>query len=204
MFFIQTIPDIIYKLMAGLNMKLEEWSNFDLIKVGFWPGGDRDGNPFVTHEITLRVAKHLQQTLLKCYHRDIRFLKRRLTFKGVDHIIARAERKVYPIAYGGGQGEVYKHPDELLNDLFETREVLIRDHKGLFLNLLDAFILKVRIFGFYFASMDVRQDSRKHAEAWEAILEKLKTKNKALKDFDKLTEDEKIERCFHSISNHRL
>ena len=191
--FYPTIPDIIYKLMAGLDIKLEEWSNFDLIKIGFWPGGDRDGNPFVTHEITLKVAKHLQQTLLKCYHRDLRFLKRRLTFKGVDHIIARAERKVYPVAYGGGQGEHYKHPDELLNDLFETREVLIRDHKGLFLNLLDAFILKVRIFGFYFASMDVRQDSRKHAEAWTAILEKLKTKNKALKDFDKLQEEEKIE-----------
>ena len=191
--FYPTIPDIINKLMTGLDMKLEEWSNFDLIKVGFWPGGDRDGNPFVTHEITSRVAKHLQQTLLKCYHRDIRFLKRRLTFKGVDHIIARAERKVYPIAYGGGRGEMYNHPDELLNDLFETREVLIRDHKGLFLNLLDAFILKVRIFGFYFASMDVRQDSRKHGEAWEAILEKLKTKNKAVKGFDKLTEDEKIE-----------
>lgn len=191
--FYPVIPDIIAKLMNGLNMKLEEWSNFDLIKVGFWPGGDRDGNPFVTHEITLRVARHLQQTLLKCYHRDIRFLKRRLTFKGVDHIIARAERKIYPIAYGGGQGDVYKHPDELLNDLFETREVLIKDHKGLFLNLLDAFILKVRIFGFYFASMDVRQDSRKHGEAWEAILEKLKSKNKALKNFDKLTEAEKIE-----------
>jgi len=191
--FYQTIPDIINKLMTGLDMKLEEWSNFDLIKIGFWPGGDRDGNPFVTHEITLRVAKHLQQTLLKCYHRDLRFLKRRLTFKGVDHIIAKAERKVYPIAYGGIKGESYNHPDDLLNDLFETREVLIRDHKGLFLNLLDAFILKVRIFGFYFASMDVRQDSRKHVEAWAAILEKLKTKNKALKDFDKLQEQEKIE-----------
>jgi len=191
--FYPVIPDIINKLMTGLNMKLEEWVNYDLIKIGFWPGGDRDGNPFVTHEITLKVAKHLQQTLLKCYHRDIRFLKRRLTFKGVDHIIAGAERKIYPIAYGGGQGEIYDHPDALLNDLFEAREVLIKDHKGLFLNLLDAFILKVRIFGFYFASMDVRQDSRKHAYAWEAIIGKLKTKNKKLKDFDKLSEHEKID-----------
>lgn len=191
--FYPVIPEIINKLMVGLDMKPEEWVNYDLIKVGFWPGGDRDGNPFVTHEITLRVAHHLQQTLLRCYHRDLRILKRRLTFKGVDHIIARAERRVYPIAYAGGHGEIYKHPDELLNDLFEAREVLIRDHKGLFLNLLDGFILKVRIFGFYFASMDIRQDSRKHAYAWEAIIEKLKSKHKNLKNFDKLTEDEKIE-----------
>ena len=192
--FYNVIPEIITKLMEGLNMKLEEWTNYDLIKIGFWPGGDRDGNPFVTHEITVKVAQNLQQTLMKCYYRDIRFLKRRLTFKGLDHIIARAERKIYPMAFGGGfGGEIYSHPDELLNDLFEVREVLIRDHKGLFLNLLDDFILKVRIFGFYFASMDIRQDSRKHAYAWEAMLEKLKPKNKALKNFDKLSEEEKIE-----------
>jgi phosphoenolpyruvate carboxylase len=190
--FYQVIPGIIQKLMDGLNVKLEEWSNFDLIKIGFWPGGDRDGNPFVTHEITVKVAQRLQETLLRCYHRDIRFLKRRLTFKGVDHIIARAEKKIYPIAYGGF-GEIYKHPDELLNDLFEAREVLINRHNRLFLSLLDDFILKVKIFGFYFASMDIRQDSRKHAYAWEACLDKLKTKNKKLKNFDSMSETEKIE-----------
>ncbi|MBT1687238.1 phosphoenolpyruvate carboxylase [Dawidia soli] len=191
--FYPVIPTIVHKVMTGLNVKLEEWSNFDLIKIGFWPGGDRDGNPFVTHETTIKVAQHLQETLLKCYHRDLRWLKRRLTFKGVDHIIARAEGKVYPIAYGNGYGEIYHHPDELLNDLFEAREVLINDHRGLFLDLLDAFILKVKIFGFYFASMDIRQDSRKHAQAWEACLARLQSKNKKLKNFDKLSEREKID-----------
>jgi phosphoenolpyruvate carboxylase len=193
--FYNVIPKIIIKLMEGLSIKLEDWTNYDLIKIGFWPGGDRDGNPFVTHEITLKVAQRLQEGLLRSYHRDLRFLKRRLTFKGVDHIIARAERKIYPIAYGNGygHGEMYHQPDELLNDLLEAREVLINRHKGLFLNLLDEFILKVKIFGFYFASMDIRQDSRKHAYAWEAIFTKLQAKNKKLKNFDTLSEDKKIE-----------
>lgn len=191
--FYPVIPDIINKLMTGLNVKLEDWVNYDLIKVGFWPGGDRDGNPFVTHEITLKVSQLLQQTLLRCYHRDLRFLKRRLTFKGVDHIIARAERKVYPMAYGGARGEIYSNRESLLSDLFEAREILVRDHKGLFLSILDSFILKVRIFGFYFASMDIRQDSRQHAYAWDAIIEKLKSKNKKLNGFEKLSELEKIE-----------
>lgn len=190
--FYHVIPRVIDTLMAGLDIKLEDWANYDLVKIGFWPGGDRDGNPFVTHEITVKVAQRLQETLLKCYYRDLRFLKRRLTFKGVDGIIGRAERKVYPIAYGG-HGEIYNHPDELLNDLFEAREVLIRDHNKLFLNLLDSFILKVKIFGFYFASMDIRQDSRKHAYAWEAIFEKLKAKNKKIRDFEKLSQQEKID-----------
>ncbi len=190
--FYVAIPEIVNKLMAGLHMKLDDWTNFNLLKIGFWPGGDRDGNPFVTHEITLKVAQHLQQTLFRCYYRDIRFLKRRLTFKGVDHIIAKAERKVYPMAFGG-YGDIYHNPNELLQDLEEAREVLLRDHKGLFLNLLEGFIIKIRIFGFYFASMDIRQDSRKHGYAWDAIIEKLKPKNKKLKDFDTLSEAEKIE-----------
>ena len=55
----------------------------DIINLGFWPGGDRDGNPFVTTEITLNVAKRLKATVLKNYYRDIRILKKRLTFNGI-------------------------------------------------------------------------------------------------------------------------
>ena len=41
--------------------------------------------------------------------------------------------------------------------------------------------------------MDIRQDSRKHGYAWDAIIDKLKSKNKKLKDFEDLSEKEKIE-----------
>src|SRR5690606_37468100 len=30
-----------------------------IFRMGFWPGGDRDGNPFVNYEITLQVAESL-------------------------------------------------------------------------------------------------------------------------------------------------
>lgn len=189
--FYEVIPEIILKLMKGLQIDPEEWKNYDLIKIGFWPGGDRDGNPFVTHETSVQVAQRLQQTLMRCYYRDARFLKRRLTFQEVDQIIAQVERKIYPMAYGSGEGG-YASPEELLNDLLQARKSIIEKHRGLFLDLLDKVILKVRIFGFYFASMDIRQDSRKHADAWEAILKKLRTKNKKLKDFQNLSEADKI------------
>ncbi len=190
--FYEVIPEIILKLMKGLQIDPENWKNFDLMKVGFWPGGDRDGNPYVTHETTVRVAKLLQQTLMRCYYRDVRFLKRRLTFQGVDSIIAEVERKVYPIAYGGGEGG-YRNADELLKDLLNARQLIVENHRGLFLDLLDQVIVKVKIFGFYFASMDIRQDSRKHADAWEAILKQLRGKNKALRNFHNLSETEKID-----------
>lgn len=191
--FYQVIPDIIMRLVKGLDMDVDEWKNFDLIKIGFWPGGDRDGNPFVTHDITIRVAKYLRVALLKCYHRDLRILRRRLTFPGVDVIIQEAERKIYSVAYGEGKGDAYNSTDELLAHLQQARKILIQTHDGLFLNLLDEFILKVKIFGFNFASMDIRQDSRKHGYAWAAILKELSEKQKKIKDFDKMSEQDQID-----------
>jgi len=169
--FYETIPDIVMRLIRGLEMSPDEWDNTGLFTIGFWPGGDRDGNPFVTHDVTLEVADHLRKTVLRCYHRDIRNLRRRLTFRGVeDHIIA-AEKRIYNTLHDSG--DRYQTPFQLLKELEAAREVLIHDHQGLFLDKLDLFILKVRIFGFHLASMDIRQDSRKHGYAWEEMLRQL-------------------------------
>lgn len=191
--FYNVIPNLLIKFMEGLSMKPSEWKNFNLIKIGFWPGGDRDGNPFVTHDITIRVAKRLRETLFKCYNRDMRALRRRLTFKGVDSIIQEVDRKIYEMAFDQEKGEPYKTPEDLLKDLEKARNVLIEAHNGLFLNLLDAFIIKVKIFGFYFASMDIRQDSRKHAYVWDSMIKQLEKKNKLLNNFDKLSEEKQVE-----------
>lgn len=53
----------------------------EVLDIGFWPGGDRDGNPFVKPETTWKVAQRLKQTALKNYYRDLRLLRRRLTLK---------------------------------------------------------------------------------------------------------------------------
>lgn len=191
--FYKAIPAIIDKITNELNIDLADWKNFDLVKIGFWPGGDRDGNPYVTHDITVRVAQHLREGLLKCYHRDLRILRRRLTFKDVDIIIIEAERRIYNAAYGLGRSDSYKSSTELIEDLESARSMLIEQHDGLFLNLLDKFIAKVRIFGFYFASMDIRQDSRKHVYVWNAILKQLEDKQKKIREFNKLDEKGQID-----------
>src|SRR5260221_9425213 len=53
-----------------------------VIKMGFWPGGDRDGNPFVKAETTLRGAEALRGAVIRCYYFDVRRLKRRVPFYG--------------------------------------------------------------------------------------------------------------------------
>ena len=69
--------------------------NNPIINMGFWPGGDRDGNPFVTADITLQVANALRGGIIKCYYLEIRRIKRRLTFKGVDIILNGLEKNLY-------------------------------------------------------------------------------------------------------------
>ncbi|MBY0433827.1 MAG: phosphoenolpyruvate carboxylase [Cyclobacteriaceae bacterium] len=165
--FYRAAPAILHQLMKGASISVDEWKNDRLITIGFWPGGDRDGNPFVTTIITLQVAQRLRQGILRNYYNDIRQLKRRFTFEGVEPLVHQIERKIYGALYGG---DAYKTADELLADLHEARKILVERHDGLFLDLLDEFILKIKVFGFHFATLDIRQDGRKHEAIVRALL----------------------------------
>jgi phosphoenolpyruvate carboxylase len=186
--FYPAAPAILEQMRRGLNLTLDEWKNDRLVTIGFWPGGDRDGNPFVTTDITLQVAYRLRHGILRNYYNDVRQLKRRFTFEGVEPIIQTIERKLYGALYGGGGG--YSQAEELLKDLFEARTILIERHGGLFLDLLEAFILKVKIFGFYFVSLDIRQDGRKHEGTVRSILAKDGKEKEVL---DKASDREKVD-----------
>ena len=147
-------------------------SDNQIIDLGFWPGGDRDGNPFVTTQITLDVAEKLRQTVLKNYHKDIKRLKRRLTFSGVQEILSSLEVKIYKHVVRS-----YKTIDisqELvLEELEKVKKIVIEQHQSLFIDELNDVINKVRIFGFHFASLDIRQDSRIHHDAFTNMVKNL-------------------------------
>lgn len=143
-----------------------------LIHLGFWPGGDRDGNPFVTYKTTIEVAKNLRTNLIQCYLEDISELKKRLTFKNVDQLLIVIE-KMFNQLYTTGVNGYSK--EDVLNKLFEVRKIIIAEHDSLFLEFVDGLIAKVQSFGFYFASLDIRQDSAMHQAAVAAVLPFTKT-----------------------------
>jgi phosphoenolpyruvate carboxylase len=139
-----------------------------VINMGFWPGGDRDGNPFVTTEITLKVTDALRGGIIKCYYLEIRRLRRRLTFKGVDIILQDLETQLYDnIFIPGHRTRLSKK--QILDELNKIREIIIYQHNGLFLHLVDNLINKVHVFGLHFASLDIRQESSVHNTVLEAI-----------------------------------
>lgn len=132
-----------------------------VIRLGFWPGGDRDGNRFVKADTTLKVAQALKERLLRRYYADTRTLRRRLTFSGIAPKIQQLERQVFHTLFTPG----FEHPvskESLLEDLKGIRLDLISEHGGLFVQLVDDLIAKIMVFGMFFATLDIRQDSSVH------------------------------------------
>ena len=142
--------------------------NNSVIRMGFWPGGDRDGNPFVTAPTTLQVAEALRGAIIKCYYLDIRRLKRRLTFNGVDILVDGLEKKLYNNLFVPGQAtDITK--EEIISTLDEIKEILVYKHNSLFLHMVENLKNRVEVFGLHFASLDIRQDSSVHGPVIESF-----------------------------------
>jgi len=165
----------------------------EIINIGFWPGGDRDGNPFVTPETTLKVAQRLKQTILKNYYRDLRSLKRKLTFKGVEEHINSLESKLYKSSINLYSKEAIEL-NVLISELSDIREIIINDHQSLYLQEVDSLINKVHLFGYHFATLDIRQDSRIHHTVFSNMVDTLiKSGSKIFpKGYNSLSEKEQI------------
>ncbi len=131
------------------------------IELGFWPGGDRDGNPFVNAETTLNVAKALRSSIIVCYYRDVRKLKRKLTFSGVDVLVNELEATLYENVF---RPDVAKPitTSEIIECLTKIKNIIIEGNYSLYLSRLESLMHKVKLFGTHFASLDIRQDSRIH------------------------------------------
>ncbi len=143
------------------------------IELGFWPGGDRDGNPFVNAATTLKVAGALRSSIVVCYYRDVRKLKRKLTFAGVDTLLASLEESLYENVFRPDQSKPIT-TEEIIGCLTTIRKKLIDENHALYLAKLDSLLHKVKIFGTHFASLDIRQDSRVHREVLLDLNEKIK------------------------------
>jgi len=182
--FYQSIPELYQEISQQLGVEAEEILGTNtLVQLGFWPGGDRDGNPFVSADTTLQVAERLRTTLMRAYYRDIRALRRKVTFRGVAGKVEEIERKLYLASFVKPENPPMK-PGWIKNRLKELRDSLVEEHNGLYLSEVEELITKVKIFGFHFGSIDIRQDSRVINRAFKQ-LNGLSKKNNT-RSFEKL------------------
>lgn len=188
--FYHTIGEMIQYLQKNIY-NTQTISN-SIINLGFWPGGDRDGNPFVTPDITLNVANRLRTSILKSYYNDIRKLRRKLTFSGIEKIVIDIESKLYRSVFYS-DGSIYITLSELKNELKKIQEICIEKHQSLYLDNINDLINKVTTFGFHFATLDIRQNSKIHNHVIKTIFGQLSESNLLLKDYFSQSEEKRFE-----------
>jgi phosphoenolpyruvate carboxylase len=84
-YFKETIFDAILSIYEEIEEQIKRHykvSSFKIpnfLRFGSWVGGDRDGNPFVTHRVTYEVLKMQKKLALERYVDEIKQIKRQLS-----------------------------------------------------------------------------------------------------------------------------
>jgi phosphoenolpyruvate carboxylase len=170
----------------------------EIINIGFWPGGDRDGNPFVKPDTTLKVAERLKKSILKKYYADLKNLRRKLTFRGIEERIIHLESIMYNFSIDLNTPDQMSSK-ELIRELLDIRNTIVKEHQSLYVSDINNLINRVRLFGYYFATLDIRQDSRIHHSVFTTVIDYLIKKGNPSfpKNYHTLSEKEQIKILSH-------
>jgi glycosyltransferase involved in cell wall biosynthesis len=83
-YFEATLYDLVPRLYRALERALvtyypeHRWHVPELLRFGSWMGGDRDGNPYVTPDVTIETVKLMRAWALRRHTSSIEELSRRL------------------------------------------------------------------------------------------------------------------------------
>lgn len=203
-YLIHHLENILYPTIKKIQVNLHDVFSSLLTKdsympavleVGFWPGGDRDGNPNVTADTTLQVAHKLKLKIITLYIREVKALRKKLTFENMWPQLALIEKKLIAAKqdfddYVLQKENGYRSHEEFIKNLNELRKIIVTRHQGLFAENVDHLIYSVKIFGFYFATLDIRQDSREHSKVLHTLFDEF---SREPKQYQKLNADEKTQ-----------
>jgi len=174
------------------------------IRFGSWMGGDRDGNPHVTVEVTEQTLQLQRQRVLRLYLEEVAALGRELSVSTrrtrVSEELATSLRRdlaelpeleadpEFPPATEpyrrklrvveerlrrtlDGRTGGYASPGSFVEDLERVRRSL-EAHRGerIARGRLQDLLVRAHTFGFHFAALDLRQESRVHERAVAHLL----------------------------------
>ncbi|ANS84241.1 Phosphoenolpyruvate carboxylase [Vibrio scophthalmi] len=222
----EAVPDFLREMDERLKSHLGEGLPIDARPVHFssWMGGDRDGNPFVTHTITREVMLLSRWKAADLYLRDINELVSELS-------MTRCNDDVRELA-GDDEHEPYravlKDLRQLLNDTKDILDAKINGQKlavkaplqsaeqlwqpllacykslhecgmGVIADgsLLDT-LRRVKAFGVHLVRLDIRQESTRHSD----VLSEL-TRYLGIGDYDHWSEQDKVAFLTQELSSKR-
>ena len=210
-----TIPKV-YKRLNDIfrkNLGKDLPRGYSPIQFGSWMGGDRDGNPNVTADITKKVILFSRWQAAKLYEKELTKLIQDLSMKECSpkikkitgnsfepyRVYLRPIRDKIRLTYqliekhlnnneSLNEKKLLQDKNEILRPLREVRESLNLNRGQHIANadLLDL-IRRVRCFGINLARLDIRQESTRHQKLIADVLDK-----KYKINFSSLSESKKI------------
>ncbi len=222
----QAVPEFLRDLNERAKEYLGEGLPLDARPVHFssWMGGDRDGNPFVTHTITREVLLLSRWKAADLYLGDINELVSELSMtKCSDELRQLAgenEHEPYRAILKGirsllqetleildakihGQKLAVKAPlrdiSQLWDPLFACYKSLHECGMGVIADgsLLDT-LRRIKAFGVHLVRLDIRQESTRHAD----VLSEL-TRYLGIGDYNHWSEQDKISFLTNELSSKR-
>ncbi len=191
---------------AGFSVKkLRKSGKQPRVTFGTWIGGDRDGHPLVTPEVTFNTLAELRLQAINLLRKELKALACHLTiskqFQEIPEVLtSRIEELARELSSQRKANElldknreepwrqfvylIYARLDDTRNDLggYVMPEELDADLNLLEKTLLetgcthvvrvyvDTLRLKLKVFGFHLATIDIRQNSEYHDKAVSQIL----------------------------------
>lgn len=223
-YFEETLFEVLPQIHQELEECLQEhypdakWEVPNILKFGSWIGGDRDGNPFVTPEVTWSTLKRQREVVISKYKESVKNLMRQLS-QSTNRIsicselmksIEEDKRQLPNVKEWGVPHEAYrvklayvlekltqvnrengyKNTEQFIADLKLISNSL-RQHfpEGAHFSELNKLIRQASLFGFHLATLDVRNHSGEHEGAIAEILSRVNMAN----DYAALEEEEKVQ-----------
>jgi phosphoenolpyruvate carboxylase len=193
----EAVPQFIRRLDKTLQQQANTSISLDAapIKIASWMGGDRDGNPFVTAEVTEKVILIARKYAASLFLADINKLYVELSMSECDQALRQqvADDNSEPYRFvlkqlknklaltlegieAKLQGEsvnesqwIYEK-QQLLQPLMLCYQSLIHCGMDVIANgaILDT-IRRVQCFGVYLLALDIRQDAQRHEDVFSAV-----------------------------------
>ena len=196
----ETIPKVYRRLnnifLKNMNKNLPK--NFNPIEFGSWMGGDRDGNPNVTAEVTKEVILLSRWEAAKLYEKELTKLIRSYSMAKCSKKIIKSTGKSFEpyrvylrplrnkmrLTHRSieqhlinnqtlDKDKLLKSKEEILQPLRIVRESLEQNDSKNIANgdLLDL-MRRAKCFGINLARLDIRQESSRHSETISEFVRK--------------------------------
>ncbi|MEZ9036993.1 phosphoenolpyruvate carboxylase [Vibrio cyclitrophicus] len=221
----EAVPDFLREMDGRLKGYLGEGLPIDARPVHFssWMGGDRDGNPFVTHTITKEVLRLSRWKAADLYLGDVNELITELSMTkcndavrelaGDEHEAYRAILKSLRTLLNNTlevldaklhdtevpKKETLQNIDQLWTPLYACYQSLHECGMGVIADgsLLDT-LRRLKAFGVHLVRLDVRQESTRHSD----VLSEL-TRYLGIGDYDQWSEQDKVAFLTNELSSKR-